>query len=137
MQLLTFRSSRAAVIPSRMPPAPPSFTGTRFAPPPLRALAPSRLGPPRLSGASPYRTVAPPAAKPDQLPRDISSRFGRRLRELRQERGMTQLQLAVDFGIDRTFISDVERGRKAISLTTLEILALGFKLSLSDLLRDL
>ncbi len=71
------------------------------------------------------------------LPMDVSSRFGVRLRQLRQERNMTQLKMAVDFGIDRTFISDVERGRKSISLPMLEILALGLKISLSDLLRDL
>ncbi len=71
------------------------------------------------------------------LPLDVSSRFGVRLRQLRRERHMTQLRLAVEFGIDRTFISDVERGRKSISLPMLEVLALGFQLSLSDLLRDI
>ena len=71
------------------------------------------------------------------LPRDVSSRFGVRLRQLRQERNLTQLRMAVDFGIDRTFISDVERGRKSISLPMLEILALGLNMSLSELFRDL
>lgn len=71
------------------------------------------------------------------LPLDVSSRFGARLRQLRRERNMTQLRMAVDFGIDRTFISDVERGRKSISLPMLEVLALGFQLSLSELLRDI
>ena len=71
------------------------------------------------------------------LPLDVSSRFGVRLRQLRRDRQMTQLRLAVDFGIDRTFISDVERGRKSISLPMLEVLALGFQLSLSELLRDI
>ena len=68
------------------------------------------------------------------FPRDISSRFGLRLRELRRARNMTQLRMAVDFGIDRSFISDVERGRKSISLHMLEVIALGMKVSLSDLL---
>ena len=71
------------------------------------------------------------------LPKDVSSRFGARLRELRRERNLTQLRMAIDFGIDRTFISDVERGRKSISLPMLEIIALGLKMSLSDLLRDI
>ena len=77
-----------------------------------------------------------PAAEP-ALPRDISSRFGRRVRELRHARALTQVDLAVHFGIDRTFISDVERGRKAIGLPTMEVLALGFGISLSDLLRGI
>lgn len=81
-----------------------------------------------------YRPVALPE-KP--LPRDVSSRFGMRLRELRRQRNMTQLRMATDFGIDRSFISDVERGRKSISLPMLEVIALGMRVSLSDLLRDL
>lgn len=70
------------------------------------------------------------------LPLDVSSRFGAKLRQLRHERNLTQLRMAVEFGIDRTFISDVERGRKSISLPMLEVLALGLQLSLSELLKD-
>lgn len=68
---------------------------------------------------------------------DISSRFGIRLRELRRSRNMTQLEMAIAFGIDRSYISDVERGRKAISLPTLEVIALGMDVSLSTLLKDI
>ena len=71
------------------------------------------------------------------LPMHVSSRFGVRLRELRKERQWTQTRMADKFGIDRTFISDVERGRKSISLNLLEVIALGMKLSLSDLLKGL
>ena len=83
-----------------------------------------------------------PAAKPgdgraETEHRDIGSRFGQRLRELRQERNLTQSQMAKKFGIDRSFISDVERGRKSISLGLLEVVALGLKVSLSDLFKDL
>ena len=70
-------------------------------------------------------------------PQDIRSRMGRRLRQLRQERHLTQIRMAVDFGIDRTFISDVERGRKSISLPMLEVIALGMEMSLSELLRGI
>ena len=70
-------------------------------------------------------------------PNDIQSRLGRRLRTLRRERNLTQLRMAVDFGIDRSFISDVERGRKSISLPMLEVIALGMQLTLSDLLQDI
>jgi transcriptional regulator with XRE-family HTH domain len=50
---------------------------------------------------------------------------------------MTQLEMAIAFGIDRSYISDVERGRKAISLPTLEVIALGMDVSLSALLKDI
>lgn len=94
---------------------------------------------------SPTRTASfppPPTIKEPRdpalyyLPMDVSSRFGARLRELRRERNLTQLRMATEFGIDRSFISDVERGRKSISLPTLEVMALGLNLSLSDLLKD-
>jgi DNA-binding XRE family transcriptional regulator len=73
----------------------------------------------------------------DLLPVDISARFGLRLRELRRSRNITQLRMAVDFGIDRSFISDVERGKKSISLVFLEVIALGLKIELSEMLRGL
>jgi DNA-binding XRE family transcriptional regulator len=68
---------------------------------------------------------------------DVSTRFGARLRELRKSHNMTQLTMAIKFGIDRSYISDVERGRKSISLPTLEVIALGFNITLSNLLDDL
>ena len=64
----------------------------------------------------------------------ITDRFGIRLRTLRKARAMTQLEMSIEFGIDRSFISDVERGKKAISLPLLEVIAIGFGMSMSDLL---
>ena len=68
---------------------------------------------------------------------DVSSRFGRRLRELRQKNALTQSDMARKFGIDRSYISDVERGRTSISLPILEVIAMGLRISLSDLFRDI
>ena len=73
----------------------------------------------------------------DGMARDVSSRFGLKLRAFRRERNLTQLRMSKEFGIDRSFISDVERGRKSISLPMLEVMALGLQVSLSELLRDL
>ena len=67
----------------------------------------------------------------------IADRFGIRLRTLRKARGMTQLKMSIEFGIDRSFISDVERGKKAISLPLLAVIAIGFGMSMSDLLSDI
>ena len=91
---------------------------------------------PAPQGPAPKFCPTPAPVDPD-LPRDVASRFGRRVRELRQARSMTQVEVAVHFGIDRTFISDVERGRKSVCLPTMEVFALGFGLSLSDLLRGI
>ena len=50
---------------------------------------------------------------------------------------LTQLDMAVTFGIDRSYISDIERGRKGVSLATLEVIAIGFGMSLSELVKRL
>ncbi len=63
----------------------------------------------------------------------INTRFGTRLREVREGKGMTQLQLATEAILDRSFISDIERGVKEPTTSTLEKIAGVFKISLSDL----
>lgn len=65
---------------------------------------------------------------------EVCVRFGRRVRRLRQQRGWTQTYLAVHTGLGRPFISNVENGRKEPCLRSLEILALAFDMSLSQLL---
>jgi transcriptional regulator with XRE-family HTH domain len=64
----------------------------------------------------------------------IAVRFGRRLRVLRQRRGWTQLQLGEKLGLDRGYISDIENGKRNVSLEVLEIIATGFEMSVSGLL---
>jgi DNA-binding XRE family transcriptional regulator len=78
-----------------------------------------------------------PATAPAVLANDVSSRFGRRLREMRHSRSLTQADMARKFGIDRSFISEIECGRKAISLPMLEVIALGLQITLSELFHDL
>jgi transcriptional regulator with XRE-family HTH domain len=47
---------------------------------------------------------------------------------------MTQVELADYLGLRRTYISDLELGKRNVSLVTLQIIARGFGLSLSRLL---
>ncbi len=49
--------------------------------------------------------------------------FGQRLRELRQKRGVTQQQLSIMTGLSEVYISNMERGFKVPSLTTILRLA--------------
>ncbi|WP_353066969.1 helix-turn-helix transcriptional regulator [Tunturibacter psychrotolerans] len=65
---------------------------------------------------------------------DICVKFGRRLWELREERGWNQKYLAEISGIGRTHISQLENGRREAGLRMLETLADAFKLRLADLL---
>jgi transcriptional regulator with XRE-family HTH domain len=64
---------------------------------------------------------------------DLLTRLGDRIRKLRKARGWTQAEMAERVGIDRSFLADVERGKRNISVLNLELIAHGFKISLSQL----
>jgi len=53
----------------------------------------------------------------------IGLRFFGRLRRLRLRKGWTQVVMAEKIGIDRSYISDMERGKKNVCLPTLELIA--------------
>jgi len=61
-------------------------------------------------------------------------RLGHRVRTLRQKQGWTQVEMAEKTGLDRSFLADVERGRRNVSIRNLYIIAKGFKKSLAQLL---
>ena len=67
----------------------------------------------------------------------LLTRLGERIRKLRKRRGWTQAEMAEKVGIDRSFLADVERGKRNISLLNLELIALGLQISLSRLLSGL
>jgi transcriptional regulator with XRE-family HTH domain len=54
---------------------------------------------------------------------DIREVFARNLRNLRRERGMSQEALADEAGVDRTYISALERSAYSASITMVEKLA--------------
>lgn len=62
--------------------------------------------------------------------------FGRRLREIRKERGLTQEALAESADLSGNYISDLELGLKVPSLTILVRLSQALGVATSDLLRD-
>jgi len=65
----------------------------------------------------------------------IAARFGERIRKLRLKQGLSQVEMAHRFGIDRGHISDLERGKKSACLPLLEVLSKGFGISVSELMR--
>jgi transcriptional regulator with XRE-family HTH domain len=64
---------------------------------------------------------------------DIRERFGNAVRARREELGLTQEELAGRAGIHRTYLSDVDRGGRNISLVNIERLAAGLQIRLSEL----
>jgi transcriptional regulator with XRE-family HTH domain len=64
---------------------------------------------------------------------DLLVRLGDRIRKLRRKRGWTQVEMAEKVGIDRSFLADVERGKRNVSILNLDLMAKGLKVSLSQL----
>ena len=54
---------------------------------------------------------------------DIREVFARNLRHLRREKGLSQEALADEAGVDRTYISALERSAYSASITMVEKLA--------------
>jgi transcriptional regulator with XRE-family HTH domain len=63
--------------------------------------------------------------------------FGARLRELRTERGLTQPDIAARVGTSASNISDLERGIKVPTLTTVARLADALECNVSELVKVL
>jgi len=68
---------------------------------------------------------------------DLLVRLGDRIRKLRKAQGWTQTVMAERVGIDRSFLADVERGKRNISILNLELIAKGVRVTLSQLLSRL
>ncbi len=62
---------------------------------------------------------------------DIKVRFGKAIREYRTKKGISQEDLAELCGLHRTYISDVERGERNVSLVNIQKIcdALGVSIS--------
>ncbi|MBZ5512782.1 MAG: helix-turn-helix domain-containing protein [Acidobacteriia bacterium] len=69
--------------------------------------------------------------------RQLLIKFGKRVREVRQDKHLSQEKLAELAGFDRTYISLVERGLRNISLINLVRLAAALRVSPSALVRGL
>lgn len=67
---------------------------------------------------------------------DLLQRLGRRVRELRDERDLTQEELAEGAGISWHFLSSIERGQKGATVETLAALAKAMDVSLAELFLD-
>ncbi|MDD3721210.1 MAG: helix-turn-helix transcriptional regulator [Lutibacter sp.] len=68
---------------------------------------------------------------------NLQRKFGLVLKELRLEKGLSQESLANQSDIDRTYISDIEKGERNISLKIIERLSETLQISLSELFKKI
>jgi transcriptional regulator with XRE-family HTH domain len=64
---------------------------------------------------------------------DVMKTFGNKIKDLRILQGYSQEELANRAGIDRTYISDIEKGERNVSLKIIEKLAISFKMEIHEL----
>lgn len=68
---------------------------------------------------------------------DVLIRFAVRLKQLRNEKSMSQVALAEKIGIQATYLSDLENAKKEACLRVIDLLATGLGVSLSTLFEGL
>lgn len=67
---------------------------------------------------------------------DWRRKLGRNVRQLRQQRGLTQEKLAFDAEIDLTYVGGIERGKRNPSLLVMARIADALSVPLTKLLSD-
>lgn len=66
----------------------------------------------------------------------ITEKLGKKIQELRiNNTHLSQEKFALSIGLDRTYISSIERGKRNVSILNLEKIAKGLNVSLSELLK--
>jgi transcriptional regulator with XRE-family HTH domain len=66
---------------------------------------------------------------------DVLSQLGKRIMYLRKERHLTQLQLSLDCGLSKSYLSDLERGQRNPTVKILNRLALALDVTIEELFR--
>ena len=67
---------------------------------------------------------------------NILIRYGQAVRKIRLEQGISQEELADRCGLHRTYISDIELGKRNLSLENIERIAISLNKSLSEFFKE-
>lgn len=68
---------------------------------------------------------------------NIQVQFGNKVRELRKQKKFSQEELAHKTGLHRTYISDIERGNRNVSLENIKKIANALNVRMDFLLKDI
>ena len=67
---------------------------------------------------------------------DILTRYGQAVRKIRLERGISQEELADRCDLHRTYISDIELGKRNLSLENIERIAISLNKTLPEFFKE-
>lgn len=67
----------------------------------------------------------------------VTDDFGKRIKEIRISKRISQEKFALSINMDRTYYASVESGKRNISLINISKIAQGFAMSLEELFKGL
>jgi len=73
----------------------------------------------------------------NRLTKSVLIKLGQRLRTSRQEKSISQEELAAIAGLHRTYIGMIERGEKNVTITSLITVCKALGIDVSDVLKNI
>ena len=67
---------------------------------------------------------------------EIKEKFGQKVKELREQKGFSIEQLANISNVDRNYISDIEKGKRNVSIEIMEKIIIALDTDFKDFFRD-
>lgn len=67
---------------------------------------------------------------------DLKEKIGQRIAQLRKEKNLSQQKFAYEADLERSFLTNIEKGRKNISVGTLNKILIALKISAKDFFAD-
>lgn len=68
---------------------------------------------------------------------EIKLKVGKRIKEIREQKSISQKDLSFSADLDRSYIASVESGHRNISIVNLEKIALALDVTLSELFKEI
>lgn len=67
---------------------------------------------------------------------NIKEKFGQKVKSLREQKGISIEHLASISNVDRNYLSDIEKGKRNISITIMEKIITAFETDLATFFND-
>ncbi|KAB1641994.1 helix-turn-helix domain-containing protein [Adlercreutzia muris] len=67
----------------------------------------------------------------------LQNRIGKRIRDIRISKGVSQSQLALMTSMTKSYMSEIEAGKKNLTLRTLQKIATSLGITLEDIFRGM